>query len=81
MQEILPPFSKQMAGSGNSLRKVAHDTYSMLDYRNSVQIMYIINPALKMKLLAMYITPSIFMNMQLNSASAPGFTCKLKAIR
>ena len=44
MQEILRPSLKnQMAGSGNSLRKVAHNTCSMLDYRNSVQIVNVTN--------------------------------------
>ena len=57
MQEMLPPFFK------NSLWKVAQNTCSMLDCRNSLQIMYVTNLALTMKLFAMYTTPNIFINM------------------
>ena len=51
-----------MAGSGNSLRKVAHNACSMLDYRNSIEITNVTNLALAMKLLAMYTAPNIFIN-------------------
>ena len=34
--KTFPPSLKEMAGSGNSLRKVARDTRFMLEYRNSI---------------------------------------------
>ena len=52
-----------MVGSGNSLRKVAHDTHYMLDYRNSIQIMNATIFTLTMKVLAKYTAPNIFINM------------------
>ena len=45
-----------------SLCKV-HNTCSMLDYRNSIQIVKVTNFALTMKLLTMYTAPNIFINM------------------
>ena len=45
-----------------SLWKV-HNTWSMLDYRNSIQIVKVTNFVLTMKLLTMYTAPNIFINM------------------
>ena len=46
-----------------SLWKVHNYTCSMLDYRNSIQIIKVTNFALTMKLLTMYTVPNIFINM------------------
>ena len=41
-------------------RKAAHNIRSMLDYRNSIQIVNVTNFSLTMKLLAMYTAPNVF---------------------
>ena len=61
-----------MVGNGNLLRKVAQDTRSMLDYRNTIQIVNVNNFALTMKLLTMYTAPYKYdIHVQLNSSRMP----------
>ena len=54
---------------------------SMLDYRNSIQIVNITNFVLTMKLLAMYTASNIFINMISNvPLNSSRMQCKLEAI-
>ena len=56
------PFLKKWQGVEICLGRWPTIPVSMLDYRDSVQIMYVTNIALTMKLLTMYTTPNIFIN-------------------